>query len=126
MSVITVAERETYSLPAVGTEYQELRVRVAPYVDVRDVGDLVVEVLVHEFVSAAGSEGAFLFEANVQLLAVSCSPTDPDTVFEGGVVATSSFLSSSSGSVLVAVPTGAWGDAVAVYVVLRMTSITPG
>jgi hypothetical protein len=128
MSVITLAERETYALPATGPDYQEARVRVAPYVDVREAGDLVVEVLVHEFVSSFGNVygSAFLFEASVELRAVSCAPHDPETLFEGGVVATASFVNSSSGSVVVAVPSGEWGDAVAVYVVLRMVVLTPG
>lgn len=124
MSVITVAERETYSLPATGPDYQEVRARVAPYVDVRNVGDLVVEVLVHDLVNAYVN--TYLITGSVELRAVSCSPNDPETLFEGGVVATASFVNSSSGSALVTVPSGEWGDAVAVYVVLQTIVITPG
>ena len=124
MSVITVAERETYSLPATAEVDQDVRVRVAPYVDVRNVGDLVVEVLVHELVNVYAL--TYLVVGTVELRAVSCSPDDPETLFEGGVVATASFSSSSSGSVVVSTPTGAWGDAVAVYVALTTFVAQPG
>jgi hypothetical protein len=124
MSVTTVAERNTYSLDATGPDYQQARVRVAPYVDLRDAGDVVLEVLVHDAVNAYGN--TYLIEGSVELRAVSCSPHDPETLFEGGVVATTSFVNSSAGSVLVSVPSGEWGDAVAVYVVLSTIVITPG